>query len=102
MIEKTPPKKKTVSAPTLKRSVLSLELKHTLSQGDIDGQVIKAQTALIKHGFTEFKNDGRYGTLMGKAVRRFQDSRGLRITGEINAGTWEALFTPDPVEKHKE
>lgn len=102
MNEKTPSKAKIVATPPPRRSTLSLELKHTLSQGDIGGQVIKAQTALMQHGFTEFKNDGRYGTLMGKAVRRFQDSRGLRITGEINAGTWEALFKADPVTSNKE
>jgi peptidoglycan hydrolase-like protein with peptidoglycan-binding domain len=78
--------------PKTRRSALSLELKHTLSQGDLGGQVKAAQEALIKHGFSEFKNDGRYGSMMGKAVRKFQDSRGLRITGEINATTWENLF----------
>lgn len=92
MAEKTQTRK-AVEEPKQRRSALALELRHTLSQGDIGGQVKAAQEALIRHGFDEFKNDGRYGTLMGKAVRRFQESRGLRVTGEINAATWEALFT---------
>ena len=76
-----------------RRSALALELKHTLSQGDLGGQVKAAQDALVKYGFDNFYVDGRFGSLMGKAVREFQKARGLRITGEINAGTWEALFT---------
>ena len=31
---------------------------------------------------------------MGKAVRLFQDSVGLKISGEINPQTWEKLFEP--------
>ena len=92
MAEKTQTRK-AVEEPKPRRSALALELRHTLSQGDIGGQVKAAQEALIRLGFDEFKNDGRYGTLMGRAVRKFQESRGLRVTGEINAATWEALFT---------
>lgn len=102
MTDKTPFKDKSQNTPTPRRSALSLELKHNLAQGDIGGQVEAAQNALIKHGFNEFKTDGRYGTLMGKAVRKFQDSRGLRVTGEINAATWEALFQSADVKKIKE
>lgn len=74
---------------------MALELRHVLSQGDLGGQVKAAQEALIRHGFSNFKNDGRYGSLMGKEVRRFQAARGLRVTGEINAATWEALFSQE-------
>ncbi len=102
MTEKTPITIKTQEKLIPRRSALSLELKHNLAQGDIGGQVKEAQNALIKHGFTEFKTDGRYGSLMSKAVRRFQDSRGLRVTGEIDSYTWEALFQSDPVKKIKE
>jgi peptidoglycan hydrolase-like protein with peptidoglycan-binding domain len=102
MNDKTPVKNPSQKTAPARRSALSLELKHNLAQGDIGGQVKTAQDALIKHGFTEFKTDGRYGSLMGKAVRRFQDSRGLRVTGEIDSYTWEALFQSDPIKKIKE
>jgi peptidoglycan hydrolase-like protein with peptidoglycan-binding domain len=72
---------------------LALSLKHTLSQGDLGGQVKAAQDRLMKLGFDGFRDDGRYGTQMGKAVRQFQASRGLKVTGDINAATWEALFS---------
>lgn len=84
-----------VEAVKPRRSALALELRHTLSSGDIGGQVKAAQDRLIKLGFDGFKNDGRYGLMMSKAVRRFQDSRGLKVTGDINAVTWEALFEKD-------
>ncbi len=82
-------------ADTTRYSALSLELRHTLSQGDIGGQVPQAQDRLVELGFDGFRMDGRYGTMMSKAVRRFQDSRGLKITGEVNGPTWEALFSQD-------
>jgi peptidoglycan hydrolase-like protein with peptidoglycan-binding domain len=89
--EKTPSRRKPVEVKP-RRSALALELKYTLSAGDIGGQVKAAQDRLITLGFDGFKNDGRYGVLMSKAVRRFQASKGLTITGDINASTWEALF----------
>lgn len=82
--------------PKPRRSALSLELRHTLSSGDIGGQVKAAQDRLVELGFDGFKMDSRYGLMMSKAVRRFQDARGLKVTGDINASTWEALFTQDP------
>lgn len=102
MTNETPIKKTLQKTVPSRRSALSLELKHNLAQGDIGGQVKAAQDALIKNGFTEFKTDGRYGTLMSKAVRRFQDSRDLRVTGEIDAATWEALFKSNLVKTTKE
>jgi peptidoglycan hydrolase-like protein with peptidoglycan-binding domain len=81
--------------PAARRSALALELRHTLSSGDLGGQVKAAQDRLIQLGFDGFKNDGRYGSLMTKAVRRFQAARNLKITGDINAVTWEALFSKD-------
>ena len=96
MTDKAPARKKAASkkAPESKprRSALSLSLRHTLSQGDIGGQVKAAQDQLAKLGFDGFKDDGRYGLLMTKAVRQFQAERGLKITGDINPVTWESLF----------
>jgi peptidoglycan hydrolase-like protein with peptidoglycan-binding domain len=104
-MDKKPSIKKTVAAdpvPSVRRSLLWLELKHPLAQGDIGGQVHKAQDALFKLGFDDFKINGRFGSVMSKAVRRFQESRGLRITGEIDSRTWESLFQPDVNTKIKE
>jgi peptidoglycan hydrolase-like protein with peptidoglycan-binding domain len=76
-----------------KRSATILELQRTMSQGDHGPRVEVVQKALANAGFFEGKQDGRYGTLLGRAVRQFQGSKGLRITGEVNPQTWEALFS---------
>ena len=57
--------------------------------------IITEEERLVELGFDGFRMDGRYGTMMSKAVRRFQDSRGLKITGEVNGPTWEALFSQE-------
>lgn len=76
-----------------KRSATMLELQRTMSQGDHGPRVEVVQKALADAGFFEGKQDGRYGTLLGRAVRHFQGSKGLRVTGEVNPQTWEALFS---------
>ena len=76
-----------------KRSATMLELQRTMSQGDHGPRVEVVQKALADAGFFEGKQDGRYGTLLGRAVRQFQGSKGLRVTGEVNPQTWEALFS---------
>lgn len=75
-----------------KRSATMLELQRTMSQGDHGPRVEVVQKALADAGFFEGKQDGRYGTLLGRAVRQFQGSKGLRVTGEVNPQTWEAIF----------
>tara|TARA_R110000868_G_scaffold42305_1_gene143408 strand:+ start:142 stop:555 length:414 start_codon:yes stop_codon:yes gene_type:complete len=76
-----------------KRSATMLELQRTMSQGDHGPRVEVVQKALADAGFFEGKQDGRYGTLLGRSVRHFQGSKGLRVTGEVNPQTWEALFS---------
>lgn len=75
------------------RSAKLLELQRTMSQGDHGPRVEVVQKALADAGFFEGAQDGRYGTMMGRAVRQFQWSKGLRVTGEVNPHTWEALFS---------
>ena len=76
-----------------KRSATMLQLQRTMSQGDHGPRVEVVQKALANAGFFEGKQDGRYGTLLGRAVRQFQGSKGLRVTGEVNPQTWESLFS---------
>ena len=75
-----------------RRSATALELKRSLSQGDRGGQVKMVQDELSRLGFWDGLSDAHYGTRLGKAVRQFQSSRGLRVTGEVNVSTWETLF----------
>lgn len=98
---KSAPRKATVDAPVAtetpapeapRRSALALTLKRTMSQGDAGPQVRQAQEALAKVGFFQSAADGHYGTRMARAVRQFQSANGIRVTGEVNAATWEVLM----------
>lgn len=88
-VNKTP-RKKTVSPP--KRSREQLSLKTQLSSGDRGHQVLKTQEILTAQGYYQGRVDGRYGILLSKAVRRFQADHDLRVTGDVNPVTWEALL----------
>lgn len=94
-VEVTPVKEPVAAVAKVadKRSATLLGLQRTMSQGDHGPRVEVVQKALANAGFFEGKQDGRYGTLLGRAVRHFQGSKGLRVTGEVNPQTWEALFS---------
>ncbi|WP_300974092.1 L,D-transpeptidase [Sphingomonas sp. LHG3406-1] len=58
----------------------------------IDGQVFHAQVLLDIAGFPSGVIDGKKGTVFGQAVRGFQQSRGLPVTGELDGATRAALL----------
>lgn len=87
-----------VAAPEVRaprRSALALELKRSLSAGDRGGQVKMVQDRLAALGLFTIDRDGYYGHRLTLAVRQFQHSRGLRVTGDVNVPTWEALFSEE-------
>jgi lipoprotein-anchoring transpeptidase ErfK/SrfK len=56
-----------------------------------DVKVLTAQVLLDRLGFGPGVIDGRSGTSFGKALRGFQESRGLNVTGRLDADTVKAL-----------
>jgi peptidoglycan hydrolase-like protein with peptidoglycan-binding domain len=88
-------RKKVEAEPPPRRSAIGLELKRSLSQGDRGGQVKMVQDELSRLGFWDGLSDAHYGTRLGKAVRQFQSAQRLRVTGEVNVATWEALFSKE-------
>jgi len=62
-----------------------------LSQGDHGPAVAEVQRLLAAKGGWDGATDGRYGTLLARAVRVFQGSKGMKVTGEVDVRTWEAL-----------
>ena len=50
-----------------------------------------AQSRLMSNGHYEGDLDGRYDREVSLAVRKFQESQGLKITGVVDRRTWESL-----------
>ncbi len=65
--------------------------RHSLDTGDRGVLVLYAQSKLAEHGHYEGPLDGRYDHEVSIAVRKYQDSKGMRITGVIDRRTWDAL-----------
>lgn len=65
--------------------------RHSLDSGDRGVLVMWAQSKLMKNGHYEGPLDGRYDREVSLAVRRFQDEKGLKVTGVIDRRTWESL-----------
>ena len=80
-----------VEAPKVTKVTSPLVFKRRLSQGDHGPAVAEVQRVLSVQGMFEGAQDGRYGTLLAKAVRRFQGAKGLKPTGEVDVRTWEAM-----------
>lgn len=58
----------------------------------IDGTIFHAQVLLDAAGFPAGVIDGKKGMSFRKAVQGFQESRGLKVTGELDRATREALL----------
>jgi hypothetical protein len=57
-----------------------------------DRRVIAIQRRLVRAGFLESDDvDGQFGPKTRQAVRRFQRENDLRVTGDVDQRTWDAL-----------
>lgn len=65
--------------------------RHTLDTGDRGVLVLWAQSRLAQLGLYDGPLDGRYLREFALAVREFQSSKGLMITGVIDRKTWDSL-----------
>ena len=59
----------------------------------IDGTVFHAQVLLGAAGFSTGVIDGKEGMSFKAAVRGFQESRGLPVTGKLDGATRRALLS---------
>jgi len=69
----------------------AMVFKKRLSQGDHGPAVDEVQRLLCARGFWDGAQDGRFGSMLAKAVRQFQGVSNIRPTGEVDAKTWEAM-----------
>ena len=67
----------------------------------VGSDVKKLQTMLARLGY-DVSQDGIFGNGTKRAVMQFQEDNGLDADGIVGRGTWAALNSAEPVEKHKE
>lgn len=77
---------------------LPKQFRGALKQGDSGGQVVTLQYFLVLLGqFVDFipqtEVDGIYGAATKNAVSAFQQYKGLPATGQVDAETWESLYS---------
>ncbi len=76
------------------------QFKKTLKYGDTGAEVQKVQQRLMDLGFFTYpKTTTGYYKNTQAAVEAFQAHNGLKVTGEVNEDTWNAIFN-DPTVVH--
>jgi lipoprotein-anchoring transpeptidase ErfK/SrfK len=63
----------------------------TRNEGTPDPVIVKAAVLLDRAGFSPGVIDGLQGDNFAKALRAFQDVKGLEATGKLDQATWDAL-----------
>lgn len=61
---------------------------------DSGSDVRSIQQALVRNGYS-VDVDGYYGPGTRAAVKRYQSSQGLLVTGQVNTSTWSSLMSGD-------
>ncbi|MDQ6647159.1 MAG: L,D-transpeptidase [Pseudomonadota bacterium] len=62
-----------------------------VSAGHKDAAVLRAQILLDRARFSPGEIDAAYGSNLKQAIAGFQASRGLSVSGNMDAATWQAL-----------
>ena len=89
-IAAAPPPQK-AKAPDFSEAAVNGTDTPTLAKGASGPAVLRAQVMLDRAGFSPGVLDGHYGMLMERALRAYQQAKGLPVTGKLDTATWAAL-----------
>jgi lipoprotein-anchoring transpeptidase ErfK/SrfK len=79
------------AAPAFTPAAVNADDAPALAKGASGPAVLRAQVMLDRVGFAPGVLDGNYGMLMDRAIRAFQQARGLPVNGRLDRATWAAL-----------
>ncbi|WP_226034741.1 C40 family peptidase [Aquibacillus saliphilus] len=71
----------------------------TYYPGDKGEDIKSIQDALHYFGYYKGELDGIYGPITDRALKSFQQDKGLEIEQEVNEKTVNAIYTADPIEE---
>ena len=63
----------------------------TVRYGD-NGLVVRKIQAILKTMGYIVNQDGDYGSITRHCIENLQNAKGLPVTGDVDAATWEALL----------
>jgi lipoprotein-anchoring transpeptidase ErfK/SrfK len=79
--------KPAVTADAVNAASLVAEVK----SGSHGAAVLRAEILLDRARFSPGEIDGKYGSNLHQAIAGFQKSRGIKVSGKVDASTWKAL-----------
>lgn len=83
---------KAAAAPAMTPdAVNAASLVDVVKSGSHGAAVLRAETLLDRARFSPGEIDGKYGSNLHQAIAGFQKSRGLKVSGNVDAATWQAL-----------